>query len=75
MEKKRPVSNAFPLVFSLRWTCHNADSERKINKMVFLHVIHPIHNFPCFEAEVIIPNNSSSKQNILYLSFLGSGKS
>jgi len=33
-------------VFSLRWTCHNADSGRKINKKVFLYVIHPIHNFP-----------------------------
>lgn len=69
MEKKRPVSNAFPLVFSLRWTCHNADSERKINKMVFLHVIHPIHNFPpALKQKSLFPTTAALNKTYSILS-------
>lgn len=45
MKKKTAAKNAFPLGFSLRSNHHNADLERKINK-VFLYTIHLIHSFP-----------------------------
>ena len=45
-EKEGHTDNAFPLVYSLRSTNSNADLDRKINKKVFLYIIHPKHSWP-----------------------------
>lgn len=44
------------MYFLLRKTCHNADSERKTNKKVFLDVIRPTRNFsPTMNQKSLFP--------------------
>ena len=66
MEEKRGQQiMLFALLSSLRWTCHNADSERKINRKIFPYATHPIHNVsPALNQKSLFPTAAALNKTV-----------
>lgn len=66
MKKKEIENNIFLLMCSLRQTHHNTDSERKINKKVFLYIIYSF--LPALKQKSLFPIEASLSKISIILS-------